>query len=390
MGMYDGGNPVNVTTVHPSAQLSYSSGKGSTSRTFRMSCEFAEEFALRQLGKWWEDGVWETPELPAPFPVQEITAAGSQGRMNLVATGFSIKASTTCCFNNNAFRCNDPEECAYITDPASMSQLERYFWSEEAVVEVPALSNDECWCEVTIDYADNPCDCIWWNSNIGEKRWMVQDNILSGTCISTIRNPSYQLLTLPNSNLVWSELPDGPDRRVKHDTHAYQLIPQSDIVVSWHNVPVSQLCKILTHLSGFRNQVNLEEWGAYLACQVDSQESESGEINLCQNFEPETVLFVDYEEDRSQRTTAFGPINQAVGTADMNTTTLKLYFKEKTVLDPFDDKRYGWNHMFSDRSRPGTNVPVMMRVGIDKENGGGATQNLYPTKDFTNILNPTL
>ena len=40
-----------VEAVEPSGLIQYQSGHGTSSRRFKVPCEFAEEFALRQLGK---------------------------------------------------------------------------------------------------------------------------------------------------------------------------------------------------------------------------------------------------------------------------------------------------------------------------------------------------
>ena len=61
-----------VREADPSGFLSYQSGKASSSRKFVMSCEHAEEFALRQMGKFWTEAA-TSPVIPVQFPFEEFS-----------------------------------------------------------------------------------------------------------------------------------------------------------------------------------------------------------------------------------------------------------------------------------------------------------------------------
>lgn len=314
-----------VEAVHPSGLLSYQSGHASSSRKFRLPCENAEEFVLRQLGKFYSPDITETPALPAPFPFDTNGESG-YGQLNMVASAFSIEPISPSCFN--VLWVKDSEDQTHIDNPVSFSHSEQYFYrTEPDLAEKP---DDECChCIATISYEENPCDCITFNEDGGE--WEAHPFILPNTCISVERNPSYEMFTLPNGNLVWADLPEGYDRRLKQDSFAYKVIPKADIIVSWHNVPVNKLCQIESHLKEFRGTVNDAEWGEQLSC--DDIGSDSG-IPGCSFYEPETIMFIDFQEDRQFRTDAFGGMRTDGPASNRNTTTLKLIFKQKRIVVP--------------------------------------------------------
>lgn len=212
------------------------------------------------------------------------------------------------------------------------------------------------------------------------------------------------MLTLPNGNLVWRDLPSVTDdeqraRQLKSDSYAYKIIPKADIIVSWHNVPVRNICAIENHLRNFRGTVNDQSWGDVLQCDAAPEDSAACG---CGQYEPETIMFIDYQEDRSKRTDAFGGnFLVANDTANnMNTTTLKLIFKQKRIERPTptasysdtdpcpdnDDEAYGWNHLFFDRNTEDDSPGEWMRVAVDN-----ATEDpLFLLKNFVDIFYPVL
>jgi hypothetical protein len=112
-------------------------------------------------------------------------------------------------------------------------------------------------------------------------------------------------------------------------------------------------------------------------------------------------MFIDYQEDRSQRTDAFGGFSSSgdFSAKNMNTTTLKLIFKQKRIEIPnsatyYDnndcpddnDEAYGWNHLFFDRNTEDDSPGEWMRVAVDN-----ATEDpLFPLKNFVDIFYPVL
>jgi hypothetical protein len=399
-----------VLEVHPSGLLSYQSGKATTSRKFKMSCEYAEEFVLRQLGKFWSAATpyttppfagYPSPVLPVPFPFDSSEGQIKRhGRMNLVAAAFSIEPLSAACFGNNLI-----EDEYNVTNPAKLSQMAMYFDPTPDPVEFPdaePVDNSCCECAVTITYEENPCDCCGYNTT--DHEWVVDQYILPGTCLSVERNPAYEMVTLPSANLVWRDMPSStPDeqvrRQLRSDSYAYRIIPKADIIVSWHNVPVRNICAIENHLRNFRGSVNDQAWGDVLSC--DAAPTDSVACG-CGQYEPETILFVDFQEDRSKRTDAFGG-NYLISTDtanNMNTTTLKLIFKQKRVERPTptasysdsddcpddNDEAYGWNHLMFDRDSDDTFGAEWMRVAVDN-----ATEDpLFPIKNFVDIFYPVL
>ncbi len=384
-----------VIAVDPSGFLNYQSGKASSSLKFKMSCEHAEEFALRQMGKFWTAAA-PSPVLPVPFPFDNLTdQPRGYGRMNLVATGFSIEPLSAACFGNNLSAVRAP-----VGDPADIDTMALYFDEGEGA------DNSCCECVVTLTYEENPCDCCGYDQNVLSetyREWVAHDDILPGTCISVERNPAYEMLTLPNGNLVWQDLPSSTEdeqraRQLKPDSYAYKIIPKADIIVSWHNVPVRNICAIENHLREFRGKVNSTAWGDVLQCDAAPvNEAACG----CGQYEPETIMFIDYQEDRSKRTDAFGGNFLVAGDPahNMNTTTLKLIFKQKRIETPNsatysdsngcpddNDEAYGWNHLFFDRNTEDDSPGEWMRVAVDN-----ATEDpLFPLRSFNTIFYPLL
>jgi hypothetical protein len=211
------------------------------------------------------------------------------------------------------------------------------------------------------------------------------------------------MLTLPNGNLIWKDLPSSTEdeqiaRQLKSDSYAYKIIPKADIIVSWHNVPVRNICAIENHLRNFRGTVNDLAWGDVLQCDAAPV---APTACGCGQYEPETIMFIDYQEDRSRRTDAFGGnfLNSGDPANNMNTTTLKLIFKQKRIEIPNsetysdsngcpddNDEAYGWNHLFFDRNTEDDSPGEWMRVAVDN-----ATEDpLFPLKSFSDIFYPVL
>ena len=386
-----------VIAIDPSGFLNYQSGKASSSLKFKMSCEHAEEFALRQMGKFWTAAA-PSPVLPVPFPFDEITdQPRGYGRMNLVATGFSIEPLSAACFGNNL-----ADRAASVGDPADINTMALYFDEGEGA------DNSCCECIVTLTYEENPCDCCGYdntnNASPTYRQWVAHDDILPGTCVSVERNPAYEMVTLPSANLVWKDLPSSTvdeqaSRQLRSDSYAYRIIPKADIIASWHNVPVRNLCAIENHLKRFRGSVNDLAWGDVLQCDAAPV---APTACGCGQYEPETIMFIDFQEDRSKRTDSFGGNFLVAGdtTNNMNTTTLKLIFKQKRVEKPTptasysdsddcpddNDEAYGWNHLMFDRDSDDTFGAEWMRVSVDNEE----ESPLFPLKSFSDIFYPVL
>lgn len=391
-----------VEEMLPSIMPSFSSGKVTATRTFSVPCIHAEEFCLRMIGKFYDFEATEwAPQIPAPYPFDK---AGSlrYGQVNLIASSFSIEALSECVFRNDHIVPPDEvTEHTLITDPTAILQ-QAHHWLPELVLPEDDDNNGYI-CKVTIGYSENPCDCLVFNNTT--KVWEVNEYILPGTCLAVERNPSYEMLTLPNGNLVWKDLPKATQdeqiaRQLKSDSYAYKIIPKADIIVHWHNVPVRNMCAIENHLRGFRGSVNSQSWGDVLECDAEPEDSAACG---CGQYEPETIMFIDFQEDRSQRTDAFGgfagpPSEFTV--KNMNTTTLKLIFKQKRIERPTptasysdtdpcpdnDDEAYGWNHLFFDRNTEDDSPGEWLRVAVDN-----ATEDpLFPLKNFVDIFYPVL
>jgi hypothetical protein len=283
-----------------------------------------------------------------------------------------------------------------VTDLLSNEQLEGYYYS----VDEGAAEFGDRYVVCQVQYSEPEWDCNSEHIN----------DILRNTGIRVEINPSYETYTAPSRSLVFSDLEkvteDGKevDRQLKDDTKAYIIIPKADIIVHWSNIPVSLLCRIYSHLDNYRGKVNHLEWGSLFYCGGTDDGSPATD-ETCTFFPPETLMFVDYEEDLSRRTHGF---SNKYFSRDMNTTTLKLYFKAKKIpnLDPAsvgtDDPGssdaspdttlsaidyYGWNHMPADHSNDGAAVERWMRV---KQVVGGEEKDLFERVDFTNLMNPAI
>lgn len=402
-----------VEPVHTSGMIQYQSGHATSVRKFKILCEFAEEFALRQIGKYFaydpedaEEVLYGSPVLPAPFPF-DGTAALNYGRVNLVATSFSIEPLSGCCFKvRYTTEETGSARQTNVADPTDLQQMEGYFAKTS---EFPGgdgddidEENSDCFCIVNITYEENPCDCVAFNNTT--KEWEAHEFILPNTCLAVERNPSYEMFTLPTANLIWKDLPGETDeeqaaRQLKSDSFAYMVIPKADIIVHWNNVPVRHLCAIENHLRSFRGKVNLAAWGDVLNCDA---EPDNPAACGCGQYEPETILFIDFQEDRSKRTDAFGGFSGSsaggFSAKNMNTTTLKLVFKQKRIDKPTptasysdsddcpddNDEAFGWNHLFYDRvedESPGEWMKVVVESTLEP---------IFRPISFNTILYPLL
>lgn len=318
-----------VEAVNPSGIVSVSDGKVSATRKFAVRSENAEELGLRLLGKYYENGVYDLPVLPAKYPSQ---------RFSLVAKSFSIEQLSVCKFVL-------PDGLVFITDLEDEVQLEQYLTGENST---------DSHAVVTVQYSEPDWDC----DGI--------EGIEAETALSVEINPAYEMFTLPNRNLIWDTNVEG-DREFKGDSYAYKIIPKSDVIVSWHNIPVSQVDVVLEGLKQYRGTVNDVAWGGLIFCK-----DEGGNI-----FEEETLMFIDAEEDRSKRTTGFR------GSAwTMDTTTLKLHFKEKDIYE--DETHYGWNYLFLDNSKNGEAITSLWTRVLKKN--GNDTSPLFEPRSFGNIF----
>jgi hypothetical protein len=216
----------------------------------------------------------------------------------------------------------------------------------------------ELFAVVTVNYSDPEWDCVG----------AIDSHLQPDTAISVQINPAYEMFTLPNRNLVWADV--SGDRELKADSYAYKIIPKSDVIVSWYNLPVTQLAAIADSLKAFRGTVNENAFGDTLFC-TDASASDD-DANL---FPAETLMFIDFEEDRSKRTTGFG-------NSLMDTTMLKLHFKEKDIVE--GSNHFGWNHLFLDHGKNGVASSCWSRV--KQTLGGGSEVDLFELKDFTNIF----
>jgi hypothetical protein len=393
MTMYNfysvGDGAYTVEAINPSGLISAPSGKPQGERSFKVPSKHAHTFALRMMGKYRGDGVTEDysyPVMPIHWPIRNPASSTEyETYFDLRAVGFKIDPLDEACFNLMNVDTGNPR---VIQDPASAVTLERYWFPTPSggdPDENPGNLSESCECysKVTIFYEESPCDC-WRDVEDVLSPDYYWAELLENTCVSVEKNASYELYTLPNRNLVWKDLPAGPDRLLKGDSYAYKIIPKADITVNWHYVPVSALCEIQAHLAEYRGYVNEELWGKFLSCEFETFSDSGSDSGSACDYEPETLLFVDYDEDRSKRTQGY------IG---MNTTTLKLHFKQKRVIvtpaaDPLPAEVVGWNHLFCDRGKGDTTFSEWQRVVV--EIGGGSQTDLFPIRPFANLLKPTL
>lgn len=380
-----------VVAIADSALPNVSNGKSSTRRQFLVKCEFAQEFGLRLLGKFYKAPVgndlgYESPELPAYFPSSLVSTVPQQ--LNMVASGFSVTPVDRNCFNTQYWlqreNPQDPEVILYnITDPAErdtqiLRMLERYYIVTEEGAPASS-SNCECNCNVTVDYTDPPWDCEFPLDPNEDDVWLLQ------TALSIEKTPSYEMYTLPNRRLEWVSENINP-KTLKGDTYATVIVPITDIVVTWHNLPVSKLCRLESHLNKFRGCVNSGFFHslAFCECTANSISNQlcSASINAdpldhgC-SYEKDTVLFVNWEEQKEDRTTSFRM---------MNTTSVRMTFKQKRIVIDWptttESDVVGWNHLFCDQISDGASA-AWKEVQYSEY---GSYRPLFKRQDFNKIF----
>ena len=374
--------PFCVTAIHPSGLIQCQNGRVTATRQFLVPAVRAEEFGLRMLGKWRGRGgvvSYQTPQLPAYFPysyASGIPKAFQEKKawpFRMIATGFTLDPIDNCCFNSASQEDTGPVT-AFITDAQSIAQAERYYPVDG---DNDAIMESQCKMQVTVQYQECPWDCTGFDGDLETTNIL---EIMDYTAIAVERTSSYILQTLPNRNLVWADLP-GPENQLKGDTYATILIPTADITIDWFNVPLSQLCQIETHLNKFRNRVNCTPFTLLSDCMclssVDDICEESGsEVSECL-YEEETVLFIDWEELKEQRTRGFRL---------MDTTTLRLMFKQRrinTAKPSLPNNIVGWNHLYCDSTDPGDDGG-WRRVARNEPDG---LRPLYEGLNLNNMFN---
>lgn len=380
--------PFTVRAEFPSGNPQYNGSKVSGERVFLVHCGYAEQLALRMLGKYYlvsDAETYTTPVLPAPWPKWDSEVGPLDpnlpyssnciisARLNMIARSFTIEPISGCCFNaNSVSRTGDLQNT--IENPTTVSELERNFaaeeYSEESAVPYKVAEDGECYCRVRIQYEERPWDCAW-----------PDVDILENTAIAVERQAGYELYTLPNRNLEWKNIP-GNARFLKGDSYAVQEIPKADITVYWFNVPVARMCEIESHLKQFRGKVNESNFVLLAECLCESEDADGCNTagnsespwNSCA-FEPETLMFLDWSEDLQSRTRGFHR---------MNTTTLKLHFKQKRIeRDDAAEAIAGWNHLYLDQDGAG---PSGWQRVIKKVMS--VEQDLFQKADFDLIFNP--
>ena len=385
-----------IKAIHPSGIVQYQSGQATAQRSFVCKCHQSQELGLRALGKFYKEGEFETPNMPADFPIE---GSGIVGRvpqqMRLVATAFEIVPLSACCFNNYHVAETDGDlklEDQCIENLTLASTLERYYIREVDPPEGSSgIDNDaECMCQVNVTYSERPWDCTYFELSDPEVEGGYL--LLEYTAIATERSSGYEMYTMPNRNLVWADVADGPDKMLKGDTYATFMVPTADITVTWFNVPVKHLCAIETHLAKFRGTVNKDPFDLLTKCicadpysceeGTGSSTPPAGVASEDCSYEPETVMFMDWQEERSQRTRAFAP---------MDTTTLTLRFKQKRIaVDTNEDGEVdlicGWNHLLCDRETNTNSGSPWQRVKVKLP----TEKDLFLKTDWKYLLRPTV
>lgn len=357
-----------VVAVHDGTQLPrYQSGLMSATRRFKVPARYAEEFAFRMLGRYYQAGVYESPELPVEYPWDDNPGDFREpSTIRMVAQGFSIDPVSAACFTSIHYIGETENTENFIRDPSKLAEMERYYAIEEIEDRMPS---DYACCEtiVTIQYASPKWTC----------KASDLTGVLANTAIRVRRKSGYEMFTLPNRSLVWHALPDSVDSTLKGDANAAIIIPKSDITIEWYNIPVTMMCALASHLDSFRGTVNQSAFGDSIDCESDIVETGSDPVS-CSTMEAETLLFIDWEEIDEERTNTF---------RFMDTTAIRIHIKQRRIVDPVDDAVKGWNHFFFDRTRGDTPTNRWERVKV--LNSGGK-EDLFPLKSWANLLDHTL
>lgn len=377
-----------VREVAPQIKPSITGLNASAERSFIVPCEYAQDFGLRALGKLYEPGTYDLPELPVEYPIDTYDNASSlwltpyPQRLRLRASGFRIDPVSDNCFNNQFVdRTQTPIAIAEgtVEDLGSVFQLAKHWKMQlgEGPHGYESSGDGCCECIVTVQYQEPWWQCLW-DDAVGTTTAAADLPWLQETALRIDRVASYELYTRPSRSLVW----DGkaaPDNHLGPDSHAVVVIPSAEITVEWHNVPVQKLCSIEGHLNCFRNTVNdttLDLFGKCACSQSVLVDSDCTSAGAACQYEPETLLFVDYAEDKNQRTNIFGP---------MDTTTLVLTFKHKRIATKLTDNPpviVGHNHLLYDKTTDNTEDD-WRRVKVKM--GAGST-DMFTRKEFSKIF----
>jgi len=364
-----------VVFVEETGVLPSFDGKSlATSRRFLVPCAFAEEFALRMIGKYWKDTVYTTPVLPAEYPYDPSAQTQPVSRqLKMVAMRFRQEPVEKACFN---VLYPDPRDQDHpliqcVTDPTNAAQMEKYYpvaWPEGDENGQLVSGNCGCMCAVVIEYASPPWQCI---GPVADTEVPHLEELEDNTAISVQRNPGYEQYTLPNRHLQWA-IDDLQNKQLDGESYATIIVPTADIVVRWYNVPVKKLCDIEVLLASYRGHVNSESFDVLSKCLCATSET----CNCA--FDPETVMFIEWQELEQDRTSGFHP--------DMNTTTLELHYKQKRiVVKPEEGETpamvVGHNHLFTDKT-----VDDYAWQRVLRKKPAGQTENLYPGKDFNDMF----
>ena len=334
-----------------SANIQVSNGRASTSRRFIVPADAAKEIGLRALGKYRDniDTDLQVPWLPANYPYLYPTQECNYFRM--VATGFTVEGVEAPCFQT-LYTDEDEQDKTYVYNLVDHNQLERYYTGGRVS---ESAGPCQCLARLTINYETPP-----WEYTHADSASICQH-----TALSIERNAGYEMYTLPKRNLYW----DGDtsvDGKLKQDAFASIIVPTADITVFWYNIPVANQKLYEAKLETFRGRVNN---ATFTVLNFGGKHKD---------YATETLLFMDYDEDVSRRTNSF---------PGMDTTCLKLRFKEKAFIDQKSGTVAGWNHMIKDTGKSGSD-PVWAKVKIDAKGAVDASGAalLYPTADFSTIF----
>lgn len=367
-----------VKEVAPQTPPSVTGLQSSAERRFKLPCQWAQDFGLRALGKLYEQGTYDLPELPVDYPLSTYGVTGWDEsypqRLKLRAVGFRVESPSDYCFNNDIYnRSTEEPEPAVIEEIRSPFTLARHWKMSDTLgpESLPvAISDNCCECVVSIQYEEQWWHCLWSDAvnREGAPSWLGE------TAFKVDRVSSYELYTRPSRPLIW-EGETGTNQRLGPDSHAVTIIPSTEITVEWHNIPVSKLCELEGHLNQYRQTVNCSEVTFFRHCNCAQTSAYNvtcdEEPENCQ-YEADTLLFVDYAEDKNRRTAQFGP---------MDTTTLVLTFKHKRIRTGLDEI-VGHNHLLYDKTTSNEDddwkkVHVQMGTG---------NVDLFAGKDFNKLF----
>ena len=183
------------------------------SRSFRVPCRNAQEFAFRQMGRYYEAGLYEGSMAAGGVPM----GLGRQHR-NATHGGDRLRHHAGC---RMLLPCGTERRDTVAGQHRVRSTMERYYYTDAEVGE--GASNSECDCLVRIDYANPPWNCVDTDFEIG--------TLLNHTAIRVRRTSGYELFTVPTRSLVGGQNWFQPHRfqfqsKAKGDSNATILIPK--------------------------------------------------------------------------------------------------------------------------------------------------------------------